>query len=83
MRALSAVQALAGLNSDLGEWTTVRACFTVDVWSEAEVDGAAAVPGIIPQRPSLWQYEAVSHRGGVTLAVVFTDEDLAPEDGAA
>ena len=76
MQALSAVQSLAGLHGDLGEHTTVRTRFTVAVRSEAEVDGAAA-------RTSPWRYEAVSHLGTVTVAVIFTDDPAAdPADVA-
>ena len=83
MQALSAVQSLAGLHGDLGEHTTVRTRFCVAVRSEAEVDGAAALLGVIPARTSPWRYEAVSHLGTVTVAVIFTDDPAAgPADMA-
>ena len=71
MQVLSALPGLADLVGEVGERTTLRACFVVNVFSEAEVDGAAALLGTTPERPRPGQYRAVAVNGAVTVTVAF------------
>jgi hypothetical protein len=71
MQVLSALPGLADLVGEVGELTTIRACFVINVCSEAEVDGAAASMGVAPERPRPGQYRAVAVIGAVTVTVAF------------
>jgi hypothetical protein len=73
MQVLSAVPRLANLVGEVGERTTLRACFVINVHSEAEVDAAAANMGAVAERPRPGQYRAVSTSGAVTVTVAFVE----------
>ena len=71
MQVFDVLGDVAGIAWDVGETASVRASVTVSVDSEAEVDGAAAVLGAIPERPAAGHYQAARREGAVTVTVKF------------
>jgi hypothetical protein len=69
IQAFTALENLTGLARDVGENAWVSTEVTVLVDSEAEVDAAAALLEVDPERPVPGHYQAVKREGGATVTV--------------
>jgi hypothetical protein len=83
MQVLDAAKGFANMIPDFAEGAALRARFTAEVGSEAEVDAAAAEWGIAPERPCAGHYRVVNRMGPVTATVAFVSDGSAPATAAA
>ena len=84
MQVFGAAREVARTVPELREQSRIRAAITVTVFSEAEVDGAAALMRVTPVRSGPWTYQAGWTEGAVTVTVAFTADPCGgPADASA
>jgi hypothetical protein len=81
-QSLRALRLLDEIADELGEEAELRTRHTVRAYSEAEVDGAAALMGVTPERPCPGHYQAAWRDGAATVTVLFTADATSPADVA-
>ena len=82
MQVFGAAREVARTVPELREQSRIRAAITVTVFSEAEVDGAAATLGVTPERTPAGTYRAVKRTRAATVTYAFFPDPTAPASAA-